>query len=143
MKIFSFWLKLSSSRKVRFFLHVRVGFCVICFVGKKSFLKASTQPKASTPPLSLFLSNFLYSSLGAKLIYESRGLGFKSPFCGGGFFISAHSHTSSATSSNFLQKAITSSSGSRFQNRFFLNSLIFRNLSIETLSFGIYSFSYF
>jgi low temperature requirement protein LtrA len=34
-------------------LHVRVGFFVFCFVGEKIFLKASTQPKASTPLLSL------------------------------------------------------------------------------------------
>lgn len=115
-KFLVFWLKLTSSRKVRFSLHIRVGFCVLCFVGKKSFLKASTQTKAAPPPsLSLSLSQiFCIDQLVQSYFKRVEVLGSSLHFVGADFFIPAHSRTLPATSTIFFQKAITSSSGSRF-----------------------------
>ena len=118
-KFLVFWLKLTSSRKVRFSLHIRVGFCVLCFVGKKSFLKASTQTEALS--LSLSLSQiFCIDQLVQSYFKRVEVLGSSLHFVGADFFIPAHSRTLPATSTIFFQKAITSSSGSLFQSRFFL-----------------------
>ena len=126
-KYLVFWVNLTSSHKVHFSLHVRVGFCVLCFVGKKRFLKASTQTKAPppslslslSPPLSLSLSNFCIDQLVQSSFKRVEVLGSNLHFVGAFFFIPAHSRTLPATSTIFFQKAITSSSGSLFQSRFF------------------------
>ena len=105
---------------------------VLCFVfcREKELSQGKHANQGPPPPLSLSLSLslsqiFCIDQLVQSYFKRVEVLGSSLHFVGADFFIPAHSRTLPATSTIFFQKAITSSSGSLFQSRFFLNSIFF------------------
>ena len=104
-------------------MHVRVGFCVLCFVGKKSFLKASTQTKA---PLSLSLSQiFCIDQLVQSYFKRVEVLGSSLHFVGADFFHSRTFAHFAGNFNNFFSKSHNFFIRKPFSEPFFLKPPIF------------------
>jgi hypothetical protein len=118
LKISSFLAKANFEPQGSFFFAYSCW--VLCFVFCREKELSQVKHANQGPPLSLSLSQiFCIDQLVQSYFKRVEVLGSSLHFVGADFFIPAHSRTLPETSTIFFQKAITSSSGSLFQSRFF------------------------